>query len=140
MKLTKDELSKLIKIKAEIEQIKRELENVEPEYGIDAVTGSSINFPYTKHSIKIEGYDIKSYECKTQRIQNRLNRKLIELVEERDRLTEYIYGLDDSDLRQILTHRYINGLAWKEIGENMNYATSTIRFKHDNFIKKTSTF
>jgi DNA-directed RNA polymerase specialized sigma subunit len=136
--LTKEELSRLRKIIAEIEQIKRELKSIEPEYAIDSVTGSSINFPYTQHSIKIEGYDIKYYKCKVQRIQNRLNRKLIELVEEKDRLTEYIYRLDDSVLRQILMYRYVNGLNWEEIGTSMGYATITVRSKHDKFLKSIS--
>lgn len=136
--MTKEELSKLSKITAEIEQIKRELESIELEYAIDSVTGSSINFPYTKHSIKIEGYDIKSYERKVKRIQNRLNRKMIELVEEKDRLTEYIYRLDNSDLRQILMYRYVKGLIWEEIGTSMGYATITVRSKHDKFLKSIS--
>lgn len=137
--MTKEELSKLQKITDEIKQIKLELESIKPEYTIDSVIGSSINFPYTQHNIKIEGYDIKSYEHKVQRIQNRLNHKMIELVEEKDRLTEYIYSLDNSDLRQILTYRYINGLAWELIGKKMEYASVTVRVKHDKFLKSIST-
>ena len=136
--MTKEELSKLQRIIAEIEQIKQELESIEPEYAIDSVTGSSINFPYTQHNIKIEGYDIKSYGHKVQRIKNRLNRKMIELVEEKDRLTEYIYELDNSDLRQILMYRYVKGLIWEDVGANMGYATITVRAKHDKFLKSIS--
>ena len=136
--MTKEELSKLRKIIAEIEQIKRELETIVPEYVMDSVTGSSVNFPYTQHSIKIEGYDIERYERKVQRIRNRLKYKMSELVEEKDILTEYIYGLDDSDLRQILMYRYINGLTWEEVGINMGYATITVRAKHDKFLKSIS--
>lgn len=136
--MTKEELSKLQKITNEIEQIKRELECVEPEYAIDAVTGSSVNFPYTQHSIKIEGYDIKSYDNKVKRIKNRLNRKRIELVNEKDILTEYIYSLDNSDLRQILMYRYVNGLIWEDIGKKLGYAPVTVRLKHDKFLKSIS--
>ena len=137
--MNKEELSKLIQIKAEIEQIKEELHTIEPEFGIDAVKGSSKNFPYTEHSIIIEGYDYKTYENKTKRIQNRLNRKIIELVEEKDKLTEYIYKQEDSDLRQILTYRYINGLTWEDVGARMKYASITVRAKHDKFLKSVST-
>jgi len=137
--LTKEELSKLQKIIAEIEQIKRELENIEPERVIDSVKGSSVNFPYTEHKVLIEGYDLGSYDRKIQRIRNRLNRKRIELVEEKDMLTEYIYSLDDSFLRQILTYRYINGLTWQRIGVNMGYSSETVRKKHDKFLKSIPT-
>ena len=136
--MTKEELSKLQKIITEIEQIKRELDGIEPEYAIDSVVGSSINFPYTQHNIKIEGYDIKSYKHKVQRIQNRLKYKMIELVEEKDRLTEYIYSLDNSDLRQIFMYRYVKGLSWEKIGTSMGYATITVRSKHDKFLKSVS--
>lgn len=137
--MTKDELYKYRKIKAEIEQIRYELSKVEPEYTQDSVTGSSIDFPYTKHSIKIEGYDYNSYEHKTQRIQNRLNKKLNELVKEKDKLTEYIYNIDDSDLRQIFMYRYVDGFTWEDIGKEMKYAAITVRMKHDKFIKSIST-
>ena len=137
--MDKQELSKLIQIKSEIEQIKRELSTIEPEYSADAVTGSSPYFPYVKHSIIIHGYDTKTYEYKIKRIQSRMNRKLIELVEEKDKLTEYIYSLEDSDIRQILTYRYINGFIWEKIGEKMNYSFETVRKKHDKFMKSIPT-
>lgn len=133
--MIKEELFKYRKIIAEIEQVKRELESVEPEYSKDSVTGSDKYFPYTKHNFKIEGYDYNSYKRKVQRIRNRLSHKLTELVDEKDRLTEFIYRQEDSELRQILTYRYIDGLQWKEIGEKMNYASITVRAKHDRFLK-----
>ena len=134
--MTKEELLKLRKITSEVEQIKQELENVKCEYVMDSVKGSSVNYPYTQHGIKIEGYDIGSYNRKVKRIQNRLTRKLEELMDEKDILTEYICTVNDSDLRQILMYRYINGLTWQEIGANMGYAAITVRTKHDKFLKK----
>ena len=134
------ELSKLQKITTEIKQIKQELESIELEYAIDSVTGSSINFPYTQHNIKIEGYDIQGYDNKVRRIENRLKHKMVELVEEKDILTEYIYSLDNSDLRQILIYRYVNGLTWRAIGVKMGYATITVRAKHNKFLKSISPY
>ena len=133
--MNKEELSKLIKIKDEIEQIKRELNNSDIDYVTDAVKGSSPCFPYVEHSILISGYDDKTYNNKIKRIQNRLNRKLIELVEEKDKLTEYIYEQEDSEIRQILTYKYVNGLIWEKIGAKMNYAPHTVRKKHNKFLE-----
>lgn len=135
--MTKEELFKLTKIKSEIEQLKTQIDNIEPEHSIDMVTGSSIEFPYTKHSIKLEGYDYITYESKVNRIRNRLSKKLIELTDEKDKLTEYIYNLKDSDLRQIFIYRYIDGLIWNEIGKKMNYSFETVKKKHNEFIKHT---
>ena len=136
--MNKEELSKLRKIKSEIDQIRRELDNVEPEYRKDSVKGSYPEFPYTQHSITVAGYDFNGYDKRVHRIEKRLNRKLVELVEEKDKLTEFIYNLEDGDLRQILIYRYINGLTWKEISSKMQYGESTVRLKHDTFIKKIS--
>lgn len=133
--MTKEELCKLTKIKNEIELLKEELTRIEPEYTQDSVTGSCAEFPFTKHTIKIAGYDTGNYERKLQKIQNRLNRKLNELVDEKDRLTEYISNLKDSELRQIFIYRYMKGCNWDEIGQRMNNAAVTVRKKHDKYLK-----
>ena len=136
--MTKEELFKLTKIKAEIEQLHHQISNIEPEHSIDMVTGSSIEFPYTKHPIKLEGYDYVTYEARVNRIRSRLTKKLTELAEEKDKLTEYIYNLSDSDLRQIFVYRYIDGCTWDEVADKMNYATITVRVKHDKLLKNIS--
>ncbi len=138
--MTREELSVLGKITKEIEQLKRELENVDhaDAFGSDSVTGSDTEFPYTQHQIMITGYDYSIYASKVKRIQNRLNRKLQELMDEKDRITEYIYSLNDSDLRQILMYKYVNGLTWSEIGANMNYDESTVRKKHNKWFAENS--
>lgn len=127
--MTKEELSKLKKIKAEIEQIKIELNNVELEIVTDSVTGSSKEFPYTAHQIKITGIDYDSYYRKVHRIQNRLSRKLDELMDEKDKAIEYIHSLEDSELRQILTYIYVNGFKSWEVAEHMGIHSRTVERK-----------
>lgn len=133
--MTKEELSKLKKIKQEIEQIKKELDDAkyDCDFVADSVKGSSRYFPYNERIIGIQG--IGYCEQKAERIQRRLNRKLEELMDKKDEINEFIYTLEDSDIRQILTYRYINGLKWEQIGYNMNYAARTVRLKHDMLIK-----
>ncbi len=134
--MTKEELLKYRKISHEIDLLKRQLEKVEPEYTTDSVTGSYVDFPFVQHNIKISGYDTDTYKKRIANIKRRLSKNLNELMEEKDKLTEYIYSLDDSSLRQILIYKYIDGLSWMEIGNKMNYATSTVRLKHDTFMKR----
>lgn len=88
----------------------------------------------------IFGYNIRDYEKRIFRLRNKINKKFIELVEEKNKLMNYIYSIDDSRLRQILIYRYIHGLSWKAIGEKMNYGTSTVRMIHDSFIKRLAPF
>jgi len=133
--MTKDELSKIKKIKQEIEQIKRELYNAEPQYVTDSVTASSKEFPYTAHQVKIKGYDLGAYNRKVMRIRNRLSQKFQELLDEKDKITEYIYGLDDGDIRQILSYKYVNGMGTKEIGECMGWTSRTIERRLESWNK-----
>lgn len=140
MKLTKEELKSYRNISTEIDLLKEQMSNIEPEFTKDSVTGSDTEFPFTKHNMNIFGYNIRDYEKRIFRLRNKINKKFIELVEEKNKLMNYIYSIDDSRLRQILIYRYIHGLSWKAIGEKMNYGTSTIRMIHDSFIKRLAPF
>lgn len=134
--MTREELLRYKKVSCEIELLRKQLEKVEPEFTTDSVTGSYTEFPFIQCNIKISGVDTDSYRKRVSGIKKRLSKKLNELIEEKDKLTEYIYTLEDSSLRQILIYKYIEGLTWKDIGDKMNYATSTVRLKHDAFMKR----
>lgn len=133
--MTKEKLKRYRLLLSELELLKRQLEKLEPEYVLDSVNGSNSEFPYTNHKMHIEGYDLESYRKKVARLKRRINSKMNELVEEKDSLVEFIYKIENSEIRQIFIYRYIDGLMWKEISGKMNYGTSTIRLKHDNFIR-----
>lgn len=134
--MTKEELSSLKKIKREIEQIKDELRSIKPEYTKDSVTGSDACHPYTQHQIKIEGYDFDSYDRKFERIKKRLNRKLDEIIDQKDKITEYIYNnVEDSELRQILKYKYIDCMKSKEIGDCMGWTSRTIERRLEKWDK-----
>jgi DNA-directed RNA polymerase specialized sigma subunit len=124
--MTKEELLKFKVIESEIEQIKKELEKIKPEYRMDAVTGSEPSHPYIAHQIKIEGYDYGGYFNKLRRIEKRLNDKLAELVDTKDIITKYIYSIDDNELRRILMYKYIDGKSSREIGMEMGWTSRTI--------------
>lgn len=133
--MTKENLKRYRTLVFEVELLKRQLEKIEPDFIRDSVNGSDSEFPYTVHKMNIEGYDLESYKSKVARMNRRIVSKMNELVEEKDRLLEFIYSIENSELRQIFICKYIDGLTWKEIGSKMNYGTSTIRLKHDSFIK-----
>lgn len=134
--MNKEKLKRYRKLLSEVELLKRQLEKTEPEFVMDSVNGSSTYFPYTQHKVHIEGYDLDSYKRKVARLNKRIVNKMNELVEEKDSLIEFIYNIEDSEIRQIFIYKYIDGLYWHQIASKMHYGTSTIRFKHDNFVKK----
>ena len=43
---------------------------------------------------------------------------------ERNRLERYIQGIDDSQIRQILTLRFVEGLKWEEVADELKGVTS----------------
>lgn len=133
--MTKEKLKRYRRLLSELELLKRQLEKLEPEFVSDSVNGSDSEFPYTNHKMHVEGYDLESYKRKVARLNKRIINKMNELVEEKDSLIEFIYNLEDSEVRQIFIYKYLEGLTWKEIAAKMNYGISTVRLKHDNLIR-----
>ena len=134
--MDKESLKRYRKLLSEVELLKRQLEKMEPEYVMDSVNGSSDYFPYTQHKMHIEGYDIDSYKRKVARLNKRIVNKMNELVEEKDSLIEFIYSIEDSEIRQIFIYKYIDGMVWREIASKMNYGETAIRNKHRYYINK----
>lgn len=134
--MTKEKLRRYRMILAECELLKRQLEKIEPEFVRDSVNGSDSEFPYTNHKMHIEGYDLDSYKRKVERVNKRIVNKMNELVEEKDSLVEFIYNLEDPEVRQIFIYKYIDGMIWREIAKKMMYSETTIRDKHRYIINK----
>lgn len=56
--------------------------------------------------------------------------------EEQKRLENFISGIDDSQMRLILSLRYINGLSWQQVAFSIGeYDESYPRKKHNKFLK-----
>ena len=132
--MNKEKLKRYRKLLSEVELLKRQLEKTEPEFVMDSVNGSSTYFPYTQHKVHIEGYDLDSYKRKVARLNKRIVNKMNELVEEKDSLIEFIYNIEDSEIRQIFIYKYIDGMVWREIAKKMNYSETAIRNKHRYYI------
>lgn len=141
--MTREELGKLGSIQKEVELIKRELNSITEEYVTDKVTGSMVEHPYSLTSFKICGYDSEGYSSKVRRLQKRLKRKLDELMDERQRIEEYIESIDNATIRMILRLRHINGLKWEQIGRELGYSTQHIKrmyYRHiENMGKNVAT-
>lgn len=134
--MDKERLKRYRKLMSEVDLLKRQLEKTEPEYVEDSVKGSSAYFPYTEHKVHIEGYDLDSYKRKVARLNRRIVNKMNELVDEKDSLIEFIYNIEDSEIRQIFIHKYIDGMIWREIAKKMNYSETAVRDKHRWVINK----
>lgn len=90
---------------------------------------------YKRHAV-ISGYDIKR--------QHKLDTLEAILQERHDRLLDiqievetFIDKIPKSNIRDIFTYRYIEGMNWVQIQHAMKYnSESTARMQHDNYLEK----
>ena len=138
--MDKEKLSQLYHLKKEIELLQKQIDNTVYSIVSDSVKGSSVSFPFVQHSIIITGADVEGYERKTRRLRQRLQRRLDEYMDTVTDINEYIETIDDSEMRQILSLRYINNLTWHQVAAHMGMAGdgSTERKKHDRFLNQLS--
>lgn len=130
--MTNKELSQLYYLNREIvEQQRRmaELESLSSSYA-SRITG----MPHSKAlSDKVADYAIEMADLRTL-IDINLRKCFYEL----NRLTRYINSVDDSQMRQILSLRHINGLSWVQIAFSIggNNTADSVRMAHKRFLEK----
>lgn len=135
--MTNEELLQLKHLKSEIKILKKQIEGIDLNIVTDSVKGSSPYFPYTEHNVIITGVDLNGYNSKINRIQNKLKRRVEELIDLVDETNDYIENINDSLIRQILTLRYIDGLPWKIVAERIggNNTEQSVRKVAERYLK-----
>lgn len=135
--MDKKQLSQLHHVSREIEILRDQINNMNHETVTDSVKGSDPYFPYVEHTMIISGVEVRGYDQKVTRLKKKLQRRIDELMDMAVEINEYIATIDNSEMRQILTLRYINNLTWQQVASHMGTAGdgSTERKKHDRFLK-----
>lgn len=141
--MTKRELNQYRKIGKEIDLLQEQIGKRKAELRhlgtpFDAVRGSSPTFPYVLHDIPVRGENDLDFilpECRTDimRLQNTIRKR----QQERQRLEDYIFSIEDSELRQIFILRYMGQkLSWTEISQKIGPGNTAdaIRKRHDRFL------
>lgn len=85
-------------------------------------------FPYPE-------YDRKKEQLKTYKMQLELaDEKLLQMLTQ---VEEYIESIEDSRIRRIMRHRYIDNLNWTQVAINMgkNHTADSCRVAHDRFLQ-----
>lgn len=125
--MTIAELKQYRSLCAEIKDLEDELKG---SYVGDSVTSAS-GFPYSKHTVHIEGY--KSSGGTVAMLV-----RLSELKAQRDDILDFIdkvFGID-KEMNYILRQKYINGKTNLYIAKRLGYSDEgTIRKKVKNFFK-----
>lgn len=109
---------------------------------VDSVEGSTPDYPYVRHTIRIEGEVDETSNAAIRRAISKqldISRALrIRIEYERTRLLGIISDIPDSLVRQTMTLRYVDGRTWREVASLMGYASEDVprmmayRFLHDD--------
>jgi hypothetical protein len=128
--MTKKELSQLYYLNREIEELQKrimELEALAFSCTVQ-VTGMPSNNGFTD---RLGQYVAEIVDLKTL-----LNINLKKCIHELNRLNHYIQSIDDSEMRLILSLRYVKGLSWQQIAFNIGETDEQYpRKKHNRFLK-----
>lgn len=127
--MTKKELSQLYWLNREIEQEKHRLAELEA-----AATDTSVKITGLPHVGGIS--DKTAIAAQIADCREVIEAKLRLSVVEYNRLNRFIANVDDSQMRQILSLRYVSGLSWQQIAFTIGHHDEQYpRRKHDNFLR-----
>lgn len=101
--------------KREIRELENRISRLQGQKVSDSVTGSSRSFPYTSHVIKLEGVDVD----RVGRLWYRLRKRKNKLLRELEAIEEFVDAIADSDIRQIIQLRYLDGLSWMVVARKL---------------------
>lgn len=128
--ITKRELSQLYYLSREIERDKRRLKELEAlaEGTTQHLTGMPIAPGFGDKTAR---YAIEIMELK-EIIECNMRRCMIEY----NRLIRFISSVEDSQMRQILTLRYVNGMTWQRIATEIGGGNTedSVRMAHSRFL------
>lgn len=130
--MTKHALSKLIYLNKEVEYLKMRITELEcaAESQQMRITGMP----------RVVGFSDRVASCTVEiaELKELLDLNLRKCFRELNKLKRYIEGIEDSEIRMIMTLRYINGLSWRQIAGRISaYATEdSVRMRHNRYLKE----
>ena len=138
--MTKEFLDSIENISNEIESLNKRLakiENKECTVTRDSVQGSSRSFPYTKHSMQIEGVEVPKNRHLKQKYRKMIKSKKYKLEKLKLQLEYELNYVEDSTIRDIIRYKYNDGMTWLQVMFKMGYnSESKARMKLERFLKK----
>jgi len=144
----KSVLIQYISLKAEIADLEERIQKLRKEIGrmegndyqvSDSVKGTRRDGTYG--SIRITGYPYQLCQQKRWQLKRReynltkFQAELLELINEVD---DYINGLEDSRMRRMLRHKYLDELSWVQVAHRMGrkYTADGCRKQVERFLQE----
>lgn len=129
-------------LQEEVKDLRRRIAKLEDEIShltvvSDSVTGTREDG--TIGHIKITGYPFPEESRKQVLLRRRkaaLEEKEEELLELLSDLEEYINSIDDSRIRRIFRHRYVDNMSWVQVAIQMGgkHTADSCRNSHDRYL------
>jgi DNA-directed RNA polymerase specialized sigma subunit len=139
--MTEAELSQYRAIKLEIEDLSFRIEQLREQklqMTSTKVKGSLPDFPYTEVHYSVAGPDKEEEERRLYRIselERKKRDKQTELIEKEHEMHDFVYTVPDSNMRQILILRFIDGHTQDTIGRKLHMDQSLVSKKLTDFFK-----
>lgn len=130
--MTKQELSQLYYLNREIELLKKRIEELECIAA--STTGRITGLPHASGITDKTG----KYAVELADLKELLEISLKKCFYELNRLYRFVESIEDSQMRMIISLRYINGLSWEQVAASVDSEASedSIRMLHNRFLKK----
>lgn len=97
-------------LEARLQKLKKESEQIVA----DTVQGSGESYPFTKHTITVKGIDKKKQKI-MERLKVKVYLRQLELVEEQEKIEDFISTIPSSTIRQIIELKYLSGRSWNNV-------------------------
>ncbi len=130
--MTKEILIQYCDLKNEISKLEKRLDAIEKQ---SEMVSDVVQNGYKGHAV-IYGYDCnRAYKLDLLKLT--LRERYDKALELQNQIETYINSIDESDMRQIFEHRYIDNMSWTKIQAIMGYRhEDTARKKHDKFMEE----
>jgi DNA-directed RNA polymerase specialized sigma24 family protein len=134
-RLTEAELSQYKAIKDEIDDLSfriKQLQEQKLQIHTTKVKGSISDFPYIEAHFNVTGPDYDEQNRRQIRINELIRKREVkrtELIEKESDLHDFIYSIQESEIRQIFTLRFIEDLGYEEIGRKLHMDRTTVAKK-----------
>jgi len=130
--MTKRELSQLYYLNREIEHIKNRIAELEC-----IATSATLNITGMPHTSGVSD-KVGKYAAEIADLKELLDLNLKKCFYELNRINRYIESLEDSQIRMIVSLRYINGLGWDQVAYSIGGGNSekSVQMILNRFLKK----
>ena len=126
--LTEKELNQLYYLNREYERLKKDIKERKDKLGYKSPVLSDMPKGGNKRDYTDEIADIADLEAAQ-------SENLERIQFERLKLEKYIGKIRDSEIRLIMRLRHINGMTWREIGNETYMSYETVRGKYKTYLK-----